>query len=117
MISTLVRSRRVAVLLPALLAALGGCKGQGGCTTAYCGTVVFAASGEPSSLLPVVSTQAIERDVFDQIFLKLAEIGPDATTFGDSGFTPELARSWEWIDPLTLTFHLDPRPRWQDGPP
>jgi peptide/nickel transport system substrate-binding protein len=114
---TFVPSRHVAVLLPALLAALGGCKGAGGCTTEYCGTVVFAASGEPSSLLPVVSTQAIERDVFDQIFLKLAEIGPDATTFGDSGFTPELARSWEWIDPLTLTFHLDPRLRWQDGPP
>lgn len=117
MISTLVRSRRLAVLFPALLAALGGCKGQGGCTTEYCGTVVFAATGEPSTLLPAVATQVIERDVHDQIFLKLAEIGPDGLTFGDSGFTPELARSWEWSDPLTLTFHLDPRATWQDGPP
>ncbi len=117
MISTLVRSRRVAVLLPALLAALAGCKGQGGCTTEYCGTVVFAATGEPTSLLPAVSSSAIERDIFDQIFLKLAEVGPEGGTFGDSGFTPELARSWEWTDPLTLTFHLDPRAKWQDASP
>jgi peptide/nickel transport system substrate-binding protein len=117
MIRTLVHSRRVAVLLPALLAALGGCNRNGGCTTAYCGTVVFAATGEPTTLLPAVATLALERDVHDQIFLKLAEIGPEGGTFGDSGFTPELARSWEWSDPLTLTFHLDPRARWQDGPP
>ncbi|HET7252073.1 MAG TPA: peptide ABC transporter substrate-binding protein [Gemmatimonadales bacterium] len=113
----LIHSRRLAVLLPALLAALSACKGRGGCTTEYCGTVVFAATGEPTTLLPAVATMALERDVHDQIFLKLAEIGMDAGTFGDSGFTPELARSWEWTDPLTLTFHLDPRAKWQDGPP
>src|SRR5512135_410589 len=113
----LINSRRLAVLLPALLAALSACKGRGGCTTEYCGTVVFAATGEPTTLLPAVATMALERDVHDQIFLKLAEIGMDAGTFGDSGFTPELARSWEWTDPLTLTFHLDPRAKWQDGPP
>ncbi len=111
------RPRRIATLLPALLVVLAGCRGPGGCTTEYCGTVVFAATGEPSTLLPVVSTSAVERDVHDQIFLKLAEIGPDGGTFGDSGFVPELARSWEWTDPLTLTFHLDPRARWHDGAP
>ena len=110
-------SRRAVAWLPVALLAFTGCGGRGGCTNEYCGTVVFAASAEPTSLLPAVSTMAGERDVFDQIFLKLAQIGPDGATFGDSSFTPELARSWEWTDPLTLTFHLDPRARWQDGPP
>ena len=113
----LARSRRVAVLLPGLLAVLGSCKGTGGCTSEYCGTVVFAATGEPTTLLPAVATMVLERDIHDQIFQKLAEIGADAGTFSDSGYTPDLARSWEWTDPLTLTFHLDPRARWQDGPP
>ncbi len=117
MIATLLHPRRLTALLPVLLAAMGGCKGEGGCTTEYCGTVVFAAIGQPTTLLPVVSTMALERDVHDQIFLKLAQIGPDEGTFSDSGYTPELARSWEWSDPLTLIFHLDPRARWQDGPP
>jgi len=116
MISTLGISRR-AVLCCAALLVLAGCSGTGGCTTEYCGTVVFAAIGEPSTLLPPVATSAIERDIHDQIFLKLAEIGPDGGTFGDSGFTPALARSWEWNDPLTLTFHLDPRARWHDDAP
>lgn len=117
MTRALVGSRRVAAVLAVVLVALGGCRGQGGCTTEYCGTVVFAASGEPSTLLPAVATQAVDRDVHDQILLKLAELGLDEGTFGDSGFTPELARSWEWTDPLTLTFHLDSRAKWQDGPP
>src|SRR5712692_37794 len=117
MITALACSRRAAMVLPAILVALAGCSSRGGCTTEYCRTVVFAATGEPTTLLPAVSTAAIERDVFDQIFLKLAEIGADGGTFGDSGFTPELARNWEWTDPLTLTFHLDPRAKWQDGPP
>src|SRR5262245_697489 len=115
--SALAVSRRAVAWLPVALLAFTGCGGRGGCTNEYCGTVVFAASGEPTSLLPPVSTMAVERDVFAQICLKLAEIGPDGGTFGDSSFTPELAHRWEWTDPLTLTFHLDPRARWQDGPP
>ena len=70
-----------------------------------------------TTLLPPVSDAAIDRDVFDQIFLRLADLAPDGGTIGDAGFVPQLARSWEWTDPLTLVFHLDPRARWQDGPP
>lgn len=117
MTPALVTSRRAATLFTTLLVVLAACSGRGGCTSEYCGTVVFAATGEPTTLLPAVSTIAVERDIHDQIFLKLAEIGPDGGTFGDSGFTPELARSWAWSDPLTLTFQLDPRARWQDGTP
>jgi ABC-type transport system substrate-binding protein len=109
--------RRTAVALCSFLLAFIGCTRRAGCRGEYCGTVVFAATGEATTLLPPVTSSAVDRDVFDQIFLKLADIGPAGGTFGDSGFTPQLARSWEWNDPRTLTFHLDPRARWQDGSP
>src|SRR5574341_628094 len=97
----------------ALLAA--GCERRAGCAGEYCGTLVFVATGQPDILLPPVSDQALARDIFDQIFLKLADVGMSVNTVGERDFEPQLARAWEWDDPLTLVFHLDPRARWQDG--
>lgn len=105
-----------AVLGAACLLVAGGCERPGRCTGEYCGTVVFSSFGQISTLLPIVSDAAEERDIFDQIFLKLADLSIEGFK-GDSGFVPQLARSWEWTDPLTLAFHLDPRARWQDGRP
>lgn len=107
--------RTTSLVLTALAAA--GCTRRGGCSGEYCGTLVFAAIGEVTTLLPPVSDASVDRDVFDQLFLRLADLAPDGGTIGDSGFVPQLARSWEWTDPLTLVFHLDPRAHWQDGPP
>jgi len=107
--------RRSAVVLAALSLGFTACTRRGGCRGEYCGTLVFAATGEPTTLLPPVTDESLDRDIFDQIFLKLADIGPDGNTVGDGGFTPQLARQWEWTDALTLTFHLDPRALWQDG--
>ncbi len=101
----------------ALLAALTSCGHPGTCRGDYCGTLVFAAGGQPDILLPPVSVQGLARDVFQQIFLKLADIGPSMNTLGDQDFQPQLARRWEWETPTRLVFHLDPRARWQDGPP
>ncbi len=98
-----------------LCATLGGCSRRGGCTGEYCGTLVFASVGEPEGLLPPVAQSSVARDVSDQLFLKLADLGPSANTIGDEDFTPLLAERWEWDGPLTLVFHLDPRARWQDG--
>src|SRR6266480_3784020 len=98
-----------------LCAALAGCSRRGGCTGEYCGTLVFASVGEPEGLLPPVAQSSVARDVSDQMFLKLADLGPSANTIGDEDFTPLLAERWEWDGPLTLVFHLDPRARWQDG--
>lgn len=101
----------VAVLLVGCSPAAGGCKGE------YCGTLVIAAPGEPTALLPSVTDEALDRDIFDQLFLKLADVGSEVNTVGDSGFAPQLAARWEWPTPLTLVFHLDPRARWHDGTP
>jgi peptide/nickel transport system substrate-binding protein len=99
------------------LGAALACAERGTCSGEYCGTIVFAAVGEPATLLPPLSDQAIERDIHDQIFLKLADIGPDGNTVGDRGFEPQLASGWSWDDSLTLRFDLDPRARWHDGRP
>jgi peptide/nickel transport system substrate-binding protein len=101
----------------AALATAGACARRGNCRGDYCGTLVLPGIGQAATLFPVVSQNSLERDIFDQIFLKLAEIGSDENTLGDGGFEPQLARSWEWADPRTIVFHLDPRARWQDGAP
>jgi peptide/nickel transport system substrate-binding protein len=95
----------------------GGGESGGTCSGEYCGTIVFAAVGEPATLLPPLSDQLLERDIHDQIFLKLADIGPDGNTVGDRGFEPQFASRWTWDDSETLRFHLDPRARWLDGRP
>lgn len=103
----------------AALLALGpmACGPRDACSGDRCGTLVFAAIGEPDNLLPPVTENVLARDIHDQIFLKLADIGPGLNTVGDSGFVPQLADRWSWDDSLTLVFHVDTRARWQDGPP
>src|SRR5581483_8433025 len=88
-------------------ASVAGCARRPACAGEYCGTLVIAAASDFS----------ITRDVTEQLFLKLAELGPGGTTVGDQDFAPQLAARWEWDGPTTLAFHLDPRARWQDGRP
>src|SRR5213079_3090558 len=108
-------SRLTAAAALAGLLLVIGCARKGGCTGDYCGTLVIATGGEPDVLLPPVSDRAITRDVTDQLFLKLADLGLSGNTIGDEDFQPQLAERWEWDAPTTLVFHLDPRARWQDG--
>src|SRR5213592_4250341 len=104
-------------LAAAGLVAITSCERRRGCAGEYCGTLVFAAPGEPDILLPAVTQQQYAQDIFEQVFLKLADLGLSQNTIGDEDFQPQLAQRWEWDDPLTLVFHLDPRAHWQDGRP
>ena len=94
--------------------------------------VHFTAEREAASIVIVTGAQAnapvptliegphnstANQDVADQLFLRLAGLGPDLVTAGDGGFVPLLARKWTRRDSLTLVFHLDPRARWHDGAP
>jgi peptide/nickel transport system substrate-binding protein len=56
-------------------------------------------------------------ELADQLFLRLARLGPTLLTAGDGSFVPQLARSWTRRDSVTLAFDLDPRAKWQDGVP
>ena len=81
------------------------------------GTLVIALPAEPRTLMPLHLSGAQEKEVADQIFDVLAEIGPDLNTYSDTTWTPRLADSWQWAaDSLSITFKLNPRARWHDGP-
>jgi len=56
-------------------------------------------------------------EIADQLFLRLAALGPTLQTTGDRGLVPQLARSWVRRDSVTVAFELDPRARWHDGVP
>lgn len=106
-----------------LVALLGGCGPNADSGTRDApgepgGTLVIASGGDADFLFPALTFTGTGRAVSDVVFDKLAEIGPELNTVGDSGFTPRLARSWDWsADSLSIAFHIDPQARWHDGRP
>lgn len=84
-------------------------------------SIVIVTGGEASVPVPTLMEgpqAAISNyDIADQLFLRLAELGPTLMTAGDRAFEPALAKSWNRRDSLTLAFDLDPRATWQDGVP
>jgi peptide/nickel transport system substrate-binding protein len=94
---------------------LGCAERRAGC--AGCGTVVVAATGEPSSLLPPLVYETVGRDIGDQIFERLAYLAPGAAPINLRSYRPGLAERWERVDSLTWRFHLRRGARWQDGYP
>ncbi len=82
------------------------------------GTLVIATPTDADVLLPPLAATQLSREVCDQVFDHLAEIGDNLQTIGDAGFTPRLAQRWDWArDSLSIAFHIDPKARWHDGQP
>lgn len=83
------------------------------------GTLIIALPGTGvSPTFPLFAADNMARMISDQLFDRLAEIGPELGTVGDRGFTPRLAHRWEWArDSMSIAFHLDPRAHWHDGRP
>ncbi|HTK57219.1 MAG TPA: peptide ABC transporter substrate-binding protein [Gemmatimonadales bacterium] len=81
------------------------------------GTIVIVSGQFPSQPIPTLTRGLADNDIADLLFLRLARLGPTLSTAGDRDFTPQLAKSWQRRDSLTLVFELDPRARWQDGTP
>ena len=80
-----------------------------------CGTVVVAATGEPSSLVPPLVFETVGRDISDQVFERLANLGSGSSPLEASAYRPGLAQRWERTDSLGWRFHLRPEARWHDG--
>ncbi|MBA3495764.1 MAG: hypothetical protein H0T86_01510 [Gemmatimonadales bacterium] len=84
-------------------------------------SIVIATGGEATVPVPTLMegphASIANTDVADQLFLRLAELGPTLITAGDRAFVPRLARSWTRRDSVTLAFDLDPRATWHDGVP
>jgi len=105
--------KRLLIAAP-LVAGLLACAPEAPCPE--CEVLVIASGADADVLLPVFA-QGVGRAVSDQLFLKLADVGPEANTVGDSGFVPRLAESWAREDDRTLVFTLHPGARWHDGAP
>ena len=98
------------------LAALAGCSDRGR-PCERCGTVVVAATGDPSHLLPPLAIETVARDIGDQVYERLADLAPGASPIDSTAYRPALAARWERVDSLTWRFHLRPGARWHDGKP
>lgn len=79
------------------------------------GAAVIATPADADVLVPALSRTNEGAAIGEQLFLRLAEMGPELNTAGDEGFIPELAEAWEFEDSLTIAFHLHPDARWHDG--
>ena len=82
------------------------------------GTIVLSSAADADALVPPLTMTLQGKQVVDQIFDNLADIGPALNTVGDAGFTPRLSDRWSWAsDSMSVAFHINPRARWHDGPP
>jgi peptide/nickel transport system substrate-binding protein len=107
--------RRLSYVILGLIS-VGACRERATpCTN--CGTVVIAAVGEPSTLIPPLVSETVARDIGDQIYERLAYLAPGGSPVDQGAYRPGLAEKWERVDSLTWRFHLRPKARWQDGRP
>lgn len=104
-----------------MLSLVAACSGrEGGAPDGeHGGTMVVAAPGSGTSpTFPPHAADAMARLVVDNVYERLAGIGPELNTTDDRTFSPQLAQRWEWArDSMSIAFHLDPRARWHDGRP
>jgi peptide/nickel transport system substrate-binding protein len=82
------------------------------------GTIVLSSAADADVLVPPLTMTLQGKQVVDQIFDNLADIGPALNTVGDAGFTPRLSDRWNWApDSMSVSFHINPLARWHDGVP
>ena len=109
---------RISILVACALAAAACDRGttKSDDASAVGGSIIIALQNEPRSLLPPLINQIDEKVVEDQIFEPLAWLGDEGHL--DRDYRPGLADSWSWErDSTAIVFHLNPKARWQDGPP
>ncbi|MFL5498994.1 MAG: ABC transporter substrate-binding protein [Gemmatimonadaceae bacterium] len=106
-----VGQRSIAAALLYVLAACASEKRVGG-------TIVVSTAADADVLFPPLTFTLLGKQIGDQLFDNLADIGPSLNTVGDVGFTPRLADRWRWSpDSMSVAFHVDSRARWHDGVP
>ena len=114
------RRRTVAAFATCLVVSIAACSGERSESppAEHGGTLVISASGDPETLLPPLASTVTAKMIGDLVYDHLAAVGDSMNTVGDTGFRPQLARSWTWsADSLSIRFSLDPAARWHDGKP
>lgn len=85
-------------------------------TADFGGTVVVSATGDPGSLFPPFVVSLEGKEITDQIYDYLADVGADMNTADEKGYRLGLADRWRWMgDSLELAFHINPLAKWHDG--
>ncbi|MGI8400712.1 MAG: ABC transporter substrate-binding protein, partial [Gemmatimonadaceae bacterium] len=80
------------------------------------GTLVISTTADPGTLFPPLMVSVQAKQITEQVYDYLADVGPEMNTRSDKGFRPQLTDGWRWSsDSLSLAFHLNPRARWHDG--
>jgi peptide/nickel transport system substrate-binding protein len=80
------------------------------------GTVVVSATGDLSTLFPPFVVSLEGKQISEQIYDYLADVGPDLNTADEKTYRLGLADRWRWMgDSLELAFHINPRAKWHDG--
>jgi peptide/nickel transport system substrate-binding protein len=80
------------------------------------GTLVISTTADPGTLFPPLLYMTQGKQIAEQLYDYLADVGPEMNTRGDKGFRPQLADDWRWSsDSLSIAFHINPRARWHDG--
>jgi ABC-type transport system substrate-binding protein len=80
------------------------------------GTLVISTTVDPGTLFPpfAVTTQA--KQITEQVYDYLADVGPNLNTRDEKGYRTALADGWRWsADSLMLAFQINPLARWHDG--
>src|SRR4051812_9320045 len=108
------RSIELACALVVLTAC--GDQDRDGTSQQFGGTLVVSATMDPGTLFPPLTYTVTGKQITEQIYDYLADVGPSMNTRGDKGFRGELAERWEWSpDSLSIAFHINPRAKWHDG--
>jgi peptide/nickel transport system substrate-binding protein len=82
------------------------------------GTIAISSAADADVLFPPLTITLIGKQVTDQMFDNLADIGPALNTVGDAGFVPRLSDRWRWApDSSYVSFHINPNAKWHDGVP
>jgi peptide/nickel transport system substrate-binding protein len=85
-------------------------------TTDTGGAIVVATTEDPGTLFPPFGTTGSAKEITEQIYDYLADVGSSLDTRNEKDFRRELADGWRWSpDSLSLAFHLNPKARWHDG--
>jgi len=80
------------------------------------GTVVISTTVDPGSLFPPFVVPVEGKQITEQIYDYLADVGPGLNTGDEKGYRLGLADRWRWTsDSLQLAFHINPLAKWHDG--
>jgi peptide/nickel transport system substrate-binding protein len=80
------------------------------------GTVVISTTVDPGTLFPPFVVAVQGKQITEQIYDYLADVGADLNTADEKRYRLGLADRWRWgSDSLQLAFHINPRAKWHDG--